>query len=520
MFVSVHLICVMLIGIIGMIQANLATKVWHLNATNFEELENLLNRGTSGVINMSFGGWNDITDDILAAIDRLIAPRPYLVVQNYPTNLDKRMVIHAYPNEMKGAVAYLRHLGAIHFSADCGKSAMKIPRIVGAGWGSLWAQFSSLWDHGFINRNIIFAPFITKTGSVNDNTIWGLNEWCPDEENKWLCMFLPTTYCLWPFEKTDISKMPDDGQTLMYYHNKVITSESLRNTPEFDSHAVNMTQIYPGGSEFSGFLGATMFDRNYDPRTMKPSPETLKLYAFLMRFNYATRRRMEEIADRARGRSLARLWTDDTSVNNTRNRCAVAHIRRGDRILDGIDAVGHEEYCRQHIVVYQPDGSHQCIDITNGNKSMDCSTLLDLGCLRNARKGIFGALTLNDYMEAIQMISNIRRVFVMTDDVSWLEKQIPLSDPDKKWTFYYIDNRFVKRYDSKSGLYYMTGIKLAQECDVFVGHFGSGVSKQIYEAMCTYHNTIHSYPTFKCPITVDIGRAVFGINHQSSPWGD
>ena len=156
------------------------------------------------------------------------------------------------------------------------------------------------------------------------------------------------------------------------------------------------------------------------------------------------------------------------------SQCVAIHIRRGDRIVEGVDM---RKYCRDH----------------KGEQVVE-----DLGC-----RGVnpFGALSLNDYLERSYKLLPTRNVFVMTDDGAWLKQQKTLLPAEAGWNIYELPAP-KERYSSANGLEFFTSVALARKCNALVGNFMSGVSMLVHEAMCVHH----ANKVGECPPVVDIGK--------------
>jgi hypothetical protein len=98
-----------------------------------------------------------------------------------------------------------------------------------------------------------------------------------------------------------------------------------------------------------------------------------------------------------------------------------------------------------------------------------------------------------------------KNVFVLTDAAEWLQNERK-KIVDKEWKIYSISSHGEKdrRHDSDEatlhGVEYHASLRVAQQCQAFVGHWGSGVTHQVYQAMCFQHHTYLG----QCPPTFDM----------------
>ena len=469
----------------------------------------------AAVRSLSFSIGKDLDLDVaLDIVEEFVKQRPHWVLVLDPRGAAGVLMLHKYSPRSE---TYMRWVGSRQYppAEQCGELPYAIPYFSGGtGWGSLFAQLSSMLTS---HQHAIFCPWISRTNSEKDVTYLGPVEWCPHDVNKWLCQFMRPTNCTIPEGVVSGLHLPEVGQVGLYQGQHAWTERTSSGhevgtaarhvyqkemLSRWDYNAVEVRLGYHGPIEEN-----IVYDRNNDSRVIGANREILDLYGVLWRFNKDARKRMMALADAVRD-------------PNEQSSCTAMHIRRGDRVLAGVDSAGHEEFCRTHIAVPLPQGGHKCVDTLSNNATVSCVMLLDLGCFRGSRLGIFGGLTLEDYLDRASHVSPAKRVFVMSDDHKWLQNEISKLDPSVGWNIYYIA-RSKDRGRDDSGLYYSTSVELVRECDAFIGHFGSAVSMQLRDIMCVHHGARGGLPPkFGCPPVVDIGRALYGKDHVSSPWGD
>ena len=70
-----------------------------------------------------------------------------------------------------------------------------IIRLIDNGWASMMA----IYAHSKANaKYTVFSPYVSRTNSFDEETIFADQNTCPTVKNKWLCDFLPTTNCSLP----------------------------------------------------------------------------------------------------------------------------------------------------------------------------------------------------------------------------------------------------------------------------------------------------------------------------------
>lgn len=229
--------------------------------------------------------------------------------------------------------------------------------------------------------------------------------------------------------------------------------------------------------------------------------------------------------------------------------CIAIHIRRGDRTRHY--GITMDQFCRRYTNGGRIQG-HNCsqgeLDALATQFPMKNNLLRDLSCPMMADVGCwslrpFGALSLADYIAAAELIISVgktsisssgssvtatprtdvdisnlsrhqkitvqRHAFVMTDDAEWLEDEISglaadMQHPANLWTVGRLPIEKNARSDKNGTRYsvdFWTSVAIARHCTAFVGHFGSAITRFVYDAMCFQHGGV----TGDCPVAADVG---------------
>jgi hypothetical protein len=350
---------------------------------------------------------------------------------------------------------------------------------------------------------------------------------CPDLVNKRLCAFLPLTNCSVPRMVRDnggIRKGEEGG----WSNDLQFFSEASKDGIPVDNRAAlgsQPTSAYhkhlsiafdidapPSKKTFSSpRLGAAMGGDGQkvelDGRTggfANPSPEYVIFpQAFLFRANARYRKLISS--------NLAEYAAKYRFPNSLSSDCVAIHIRKGDRVgsISSDDpAPDQAEFCEG----WRMTRDRKCrrksvrgsIEEISENECRD--RLGDMGCF--SRKS-FGALTLVDYLEAAATIAPATTsVVIITDDGQWLTNQSSkvLRIPRwSNWSIYPYSARFGRNeqgHETDNGVDFLSSLHLVRQCQSFVGHWWSGFSRMIFEAMCFHRGAAMG----SCPAVVDIGR--------------
>lgn len=125
----------------------------------------------------------------------------------------------------------------------------------------------------------------------------------------------------------------------------------------------------------------------------------------------------------------------------------------------------------------------------------------------------FGAATLEHYINASKVVlpSN-RNLFVLTDDEPWLKPELEryrarvlMGSIPKHEAFNiiaYPAGEGHREASSDATVDFWASIKLAQQCQGFVGHFSSTATLLVFRSMCYRHGN-HNF--LSCPPAFDIG---------------
>lgn len=160
-------------------------------------------------------------------------------------------------------------------------------------------------------------------------------------------------------------------------------------------------------------------------------------------------------------------------------RCIGAHVRRGDRMVYGVNMT---EWCR---------------DPKNKNKG-------DKGCGGK----MVGSVTMEEIFEQAEKLvdPSIRTLYVASDDQPWVIQEknrltksyphwqvvyVPAPTPPpeyknmKKGAEHYEGYQYMRKLGgSDSGAYFLASLKAMQQCEALIGHFSSDSANLYFNRMC------------------------------------
>jgi hypothetical protein len=475
-------------------------------------------------------------------VDEFMTPRPWWLVlsqgRNFRIQQASSSFFHVILLRQAQWENELRLLAAIQFAPQeiCSQTPLLMGHMVDAGWGSQALMYGivtsddlykvfSIWDSAFNRRN-------GSTYYVNANE-------CPTVVNKRLCVFLPLTNCSLPRAITERvyagEKVRLWREDLQYYTNASLSGLPMKKeggdapywakpTLSYHKQLVESLQVdekgdWPEAVPSPIILGADgkhitlAADRRFRQNKFG-NPLTKRILfsqAFIFRANAHFRRKLFEHIAHYRKEHQFPLTLSSSN-------CVAIHIRRGDRVINNKGdkeqelEVARGEYCHG----WKMKKDRKCYRQKPSNPSEtevidtdECrQRLFDLGCFSYAA---FGSLSLENYLTAARLLApDATNAVVLTDDRVWLERQQLLlalqnNAMYQSWTLQTIPARY-GRYEhereTENGVDYLMSIYLARQCHSFVGHFWSGFSTMLYQAMCFQRgNTVG-----RCPAVMDMGR--------------
>ena len=409
---------------------------------------------------------------------------------------------------------HLHQIAAVQYppAQECATSRMRLSHTVNSGWGSASAFYGIfVSDYPWA----VFAPWESNTNRASESIMYASASMCPTVVNKWTCAFLPATNCSFP---DAVTKCGLDGQPACNWDGDLLYSSATpegKRAAEEDkkkwgvpgsgvsdgkggSHSPYHSQInswYAPHQPDSFISEEPVLDQAKKQVPMRAADKWLvaKVFGQLWRPNAVYR---VLIAQR-----IKQMWKDMWEKHqlpplSEEKPCTAIHIRRGDRSMN-LEGPEMRKWCQQWLPFKSWDN---CTSNVDGH-TQACQGLSDLGCFG---KNPFGALLLQDYLDAAWSLQETRNVFVLTDASSWLEQQRALIG--KEWNVYSIASAGSKDRDSNSqratmnGVEFHASLRVAQMCSSFVGHWGSGVTHMVRNAMCWRHgNTLAS-----CPKIIDL----------------
>lgn len=380
----------------------------------------------------------------------------------------------------------------------CSKSAMLVGRMNCAhpGWFSVLAFYSTIRDQYPYAIDGMYFP-----AKKIPKNVWVEDSDCPDTENKWTCAFLPSTSCDFPDVIRTCSESSCHSKTNVGFHSLMTSSDANGDyVPDAEKNNYGKSAVVSTPHHHRDpppFPIATITDYSKANTAGAPVPtkDITYTYRFLLRQTSFYRSRVAKM--------LAAFYATSSPVVHDTSRCATVHIRRGDRSPEGVDPKTLKEMCY--------NSSHNLL--CNGK---ECKISKDYGC----ESIPFGALELKDIPSKVELLvgPEVKTLFVFSDDIDWIRKESELlKDTHPDYNVYFLDDPHLRkrhllqdseklRYGlegvsaTESGVYLFASLKLASQCEAFVGHFGSGATKMYHYYMCTMHAGMHAV----CPPTFDL----------------
>jgi hypothetical protein len=464
-------------------------------------------------------------------VDEMITPRPWLdVVDETFPSLDSsehrattgtlyHIILDRYHQDYED---YLKLVSSVQFPDH--ETCLSTPFMLNRkgcdhpGWASVLGMYYLL--HSEMPFGIT-SIYVSNSNFVNQSTPFVSPEDCPTLKNRWECTFLPTTNCSLPtfikdcFSQNCVGQYPDST-----YFSAVFTNMSddavYLSREHNETEYKRMVQI----AKTPRNMQQTNYSHQYNripglqylvPRSLAVVPATGELDFQLitvavgqvlfnniyLRKNSFYRFKIQEYYKEFYERyPFLRREMNYFQPAETEFRCIAAHVRRGDRIVYGENMT---DYCKTH-------QSHR-----------------DAGC---GGPVPFGMVSLDGVVKNAELLVNKNstnaeengkkkkyNLVIASDDPFWLEEQKELYDkahPDSEWNIVtifpssefnftrttfenqekYLNAIRFLRYlgKTKSGVLFHSTIQLFQECDGFLGHFGSGVAWMLFRAMCHRNN--------------------------------
>ena len=424
--------------------------------------------------------------------------------------------------------AHLHQVGAVQFppASACASSRMKLSHTVNAGWGSASAFFGI-----FVGEYpwAVFAPWESNSNLATEGIMYASPEFCPSVVNKWTCAFIPATNCSFPKAVSGCKPGGGGGGAggggescnwdgdLLYSQateagERVGGKDAKTDSKEFKDAAASATHAvsayhkdidawYASHKNDDFVSQAPVVNREGKQLEHRAADKWLvmKVFGALWRPNFEYRTLISK--------RIKLMWKEMyerhglpslTAEENTP--CTAIHIRRGDRSLN-MEGQEMRDWCSQWLPFKSWD---DCTSKTTGKKGA-CQGISDYGCFH---ANPFGALTLQDYLDAAWSIHKTRNVFVLTDAADWLRRERSRRPSNDTWAIYSIASDGSKDRASDTpratlnGVEYHASVRMAQSCQALVGHWGSGVTHMVRNAMCFRHGNPPVLGV--CPPTVDM----------------
>lgn len=400
---------------------------------------------------------------------------------------------------------YFRLLSNVQYfndSATCQTAPLFLGRssFVDPGLGAIMKAYFAVHSG---NRFSLMNMYVSQSNRPNDSAAFISGHDCPHLLNKWLCAFLPLTYCPVPrlirdcrggdcvnrirntvgfslvFNESTDRAVPLESRTGPLWRHVQHSVKAPRTAEQMFWH-VATTQMPP----LSFRAPYQQHGDGGKPEVTLEAERALFTFGFFLRQNSYFR---SQVAQRVAEMRSA-------SAFPATERCVAVHIRRGDRVP------------QQEI---QNFTSAAMLAVAHGPPSAAVA-----GYAIVDGRVPFAAITLPHILTAATglVAPSVRTLFVVTDDEEWLvQQQQQLSPPIREeWKIVYLrapvshsspsansgsdEERHAAAYHetrdggTASGVLLHGSFTASRQCEAFVGHFGSSVSLLIYTAMCFGHN--------------------------------
>jgi hypothetical protein len=484
--------------------------------------------------------WHDIelhgniVDVIGKVIDRFITPRPWWLVESQPFELSSSSVgVHMLliPTLWKN---HFYSISSHLFLSEslCSQRPLSVSYHPGDTWGNRAVNVHYEWEKA---QSSVFTIYVTETGQTTDNVPFVDAQSCPNLINKWECLFLPSTNCTLP---SILTNCHDRHCLSRLWGNDFFTTATSNGTritdEEHDSYVDYIRTHYPKtihkivSPTFLGLKSRRPLDKIDLEHTVSTMHEIraieriLLMNGVLQRFNYFFRAKIYNRALEFRFKTSPMFKVND--------RCVAAHYRQQDRTVAHVNIL---EWCQNCTVKVNDE-----IQYRQENpycQSRDYPTWLDKGCTMPVP---FGVITLSHIVNASRILHpDNRNLFIMTDDPKLLQEHIDdynrhlsrynhslsyhnripsnhqhkrlhnimeekSQPPDNQINIYVLGAKLDHRKSSfQSSIDFWASIKIAKQCDGFVGHFGSAATRIIHDAIC-FRNGANKFMV--CPKTYDL----------------
>eukprot|EP01041_Mallomonas_annulata_P001910 gene1910-3698_t len=401
------------------------------------------------------------SESIGRALDKFLGPHPWWYVKKEPfkwdhTNNTLEIVLGRFDKKWD---PIFQQISATQYPISCNQSLLRLE--VTGGFDSFGNKFFNYISAKNQAPWGVFVPFVSGISQsfLDDKS-------CSSHiKNKFDCAFIPTTNCTLPDDLIVRKKLVNT------YSNAGQYGTPVNGTYFHALNAIFHNKERPKGSNIFGSRHGGMFTKQH-LRSVNTSSSPYNIlfgYGFLYRPNHHFRSLIAHIIQE---------WKKKLDLPfPTNGDCVAVRIRRGDRTVGDQDAY---EWCRQHVI--HPNGS--CLNDQTGkiDKNPECVHFYDMGCQTEIP---FGAVTLEQTLNATRAISQSKNVLVGCDDAEWLRNQIKITQTDLNiFPFTAPPNH---RRSTNGGAHYMAAIELASQCSSLVGHTGSAVTKFFYDIMCVRH---------------------------------
>eukprot|EP01034_Spumella_vulgaris_P030778 gene30778-38042_t len=435
-----------------------------------------------------------------------------------------RIIFERYNHHFEPHLHLLSSIQYPSSSDICSKTALLVGRntFEHPGWGSvLWFYFAAHQDMPYA----VMGSHVSTSNSLLDDSAFISGADCAHTLDRWECAFLRLTNCSMPSYLTSntthnfVTKLPETVHFSILFDSATAGGLIVhKQSPQY-AVVLNNSQ-HPSSAE-----QATLSQHTHAPQFVYKPPHHLtaannwtrdhfvdssfSMYVnrFLLRKNYFYRSRVAQ--------SISTFYANNNLTSSIR--CVSAQVRRGDRVIYGVNMT---EFCRN---ATQPITANNTVNfcLDSRQELKDCDSLMgDKGC----ESVPFGAVTLKRIVQQAEYLVSpeVRNMFVFTDDEAWLNVErrnlqhthpqwrvFSLAPPQRSsvqntthwddWDTYSGYHHMRARGGTSSGVFFHASLDLTQQCEAFIGHFQSEIPVLFYSAMCYQHGTGNRSVQGVCP---------------------
>jgi hypothetical protein len=418
----------------------------------------------------------------------------------------------------------------------------------------------STWGNGYFTTSLrqshvpeaIFATYIPDHCKHHNGNRFAAHRHCPNEGNKFECVFLPSTNCSIPQVLVDCEVSHKFREDLYYFPRATSdaplmtereynawrdASETVKNNPKL--MPLLQAVQYSVNSKFNVYHIKDVDNVTNNTLTIDVHQGDFLYYDYFavifmsgIRFRESIpfRMKMQEVMRQSRTSSHFGIW-------KPQDKCVVFHMRKDDRMIPGYEGK-MKEWCRNHTNFAVKDREKAASGMYKG-QPIGYGQWMDFGCLYHLP---YGDASLEHYFNAsLAMFPDIKNFFVMTDDPAWLDyhtervlgiknisshssstttsstsdRSNPVDANYKDIRVFTLASKRIQEGVGGSDLYqanveFWASIELARQCQGLIIHSGSAVARIIALSLCYRSNGVRY---LHCPDVFDISGDEIIFDH-------